>query len=103
MLEGAIFPPIVIFQDKNGWKHLADGHHRVDATALAALKDNRRKAEVLAEIRAQLDGKLAALARPFRAPSARLALNQIGRATDFLDELETYITEGYRSESEARE
>ena len=51
MLEGAIFPPIVIFQDKNGWKHLADGHHRVDATALAALKDNRRKAEVLAEIR----------------------------------------------------
>jgi ParB-like chromosome segregation protein Spo0J len=51
MLEGAIFPPAVIYQDADGWKHLADGHHRVDAAALAALKDTRRKPEVLAEIR----------------------------------------------------
>jgi ParB-like chromosome segregation protein Spo0J len=50
MLEGAEFPPVVIFQDAVG-KYLADGHHRVDAAALAALKDPRRKAEVLAEIR----------------------------------------------------
>lgn len=71
-----------------------------DAAAVRALK---LIADVLEKALAQLDGKLAALARPFRAPSARLALNQIGRATDFLDELETYITEGYRSESEARE
>jgi hypothetical protein len=51
MLEGAEFPPVIIFQDADDWKYLADGHHRVDAAALAALKDPRRKAEVLAEIR----------------------------------------------------
>jgi DNA-binding NarL/FixJ family response regulator len=51
MLEGAEFPPVIIFQDADGYRHLADGHHRVDAAALAALKDTRRSAEVLAEIR----------------------------------------------------
>jgi hypothetical protein len=51
MLEGAEFPPVIIFQDTDGYRHLADGHHRVDAAALAALKDTRRSAEVLAEIR----------------------------------------------------
>jgi hypothetical protein len=51
MLEGAQFPPVVIFEDTDGWKYWADDHHRVDAAALAALKDPRRKAEVLAEIR----------------------------------------------------
>jgi ParB-like chromosome segregation protein Spo0J len=51
MLEGAEFPPVVIFQDAEGGKYLADGHHRVDAAARAALKDPRRRAEVLAEVR----------------------------------------------------
>jgi ParB-like chromosome segregation protein Spo0J len=51
MIEGAEFPPVVIYQDQDGTKYLADGHHRVDAAALAALKDSRRRAEVLAEIR----------------------------------------------------
>jgi hypothetical protein len=50
-LEGAQLPPVVIFEDTDGWKYLADDHHRVDAAVLAALKDPRRKAEVLAEIR----------------------------------------------------
>jgi hypothetical protein len=52
MLEGAAFPPIVVYQDERGWKYLGDGNHRVDAAALAALRDSKRKAEVLAEIRA---------------------------------------------------
>jgi hypothetical protein len=51
MLEGAQFPPVVIFQDPDGWKYLADGHNRVDAAALAALKDPRRNAEVLADVK----------------------------------------------------
>jgi hypothetical protein len=42
MLEGAKFPPVVIFQDADGGKYLGDDHHRVDAAALAALKDPRR-------------------------------------------------------------
>ena len=51
MLEGATFPPVVIYRDAAGHKYLADGHHRVDAAALAALRDKTRPAEVLAEIR----------------------------------------------------
>jgi DNA-binding NarL/FixJ family response regulator len=51
MIEGAEFPPIVIFEDKDRRLHLADGHHRVEAAAMAVLQDSHRPAEVLAEIR----------------------------------------------------
>jgi hypothetical protein len=50
MLEGAEFPPVVIYEDDDG-RYLADGHHRVDAAALTALRDPSRKAEVFAEVR----------------------------------------------------
>jgi len=51
MIEGAEFPPVVIFEDKDRRLHLADGHHRVEAAAMAMLQDPHRPAEVLAEIR----------------------------------------------------
>jgi ParB-like chromosome segregation protein Spo0J len=51
MIEGTTFPPVVVFEDESGDRYLADGYHRVDAAALAALKVKGRKAEVLAEIR----------------------------------------------------
>jgi hypothetical protein len=51
MMEGAQFPPVMIFEEENGDRYLADGLHRTDAAALAALKDPNRKPQVLAEIR----------------------------------------------------
>jgi ParB-like chromosome segregation protein Spo0J len=50
MLQGAEFPPIVVFEDSEGY-HLGDGHHRVDAATLAATKDPKRPRRVYAEIR----------------------------------------------------
>jgi hypothetical protein len=50
MAMGGKFPPVVIFEDENGRLHLADGLHRVEAASLVALKDNRRPAEIVAEI-----------------------------------------------------
>ena len=52
MIEGAKFPPIVVFVDQHGTHYLADGHHRADAAVLAALKDRSRKPEILAEMHA---------------------------------------------------
>lgn len=51
MIEGAKFPPVVIFQDARGDRYLADGVHRTDAAALAALREPGRRAEVLADVR----------------------------------------------------
>jgi hypothetical protein len=52
ILNGAEFPPIVLFKDpENGVYRVGDGHHRIDAYALAAEQDKKRKPEVLAEVR----------------------------------------------------
>jgi ParB-like nuclease domain len=69
MLEGEQYPPVVIFQGADGWRYLADGHHRVDAAALAALKDQRRKAEALADVGAGIHERLSARGRRARRRS----------------------------------
>jgi ParB-like chromosome segregation protein Spo0J len=51
MLEGAVFPPIVVFEDADGGYHVGDGYHRIAAVHLAAASNNKFKAEINAVVR----------------------------------------------------